>query len=93
MLAISLAIATLLSLSAGTAMAAPAAGQQQTQIALATFETRASNPIPKGAQLDARGGNRPEATADADATQLPAQLTAKRDYYPQLESISRGTEP
>jgi hypothetical protein len=87
--AILLAIATILSLSAGTALAERAAVKQQIQVASTHIETGSSDAIRSTVQLAARGGDHPEAKAHARAT----RLIPKADYNPEPETISRGTEP
>jgi hypothetical protein len=82
----SLAVATILSLSAGTAMAKPVPVTQQTQIASTQIDIRGSHEIRDHRLLAGGGGEYLGTTTGAHATQ-PADL----DQEP--ESINQGTEP
>jgi hypothetical protein len=82
----SLAVATILSLSAGTAMAKPAPVTQTMQIASTQIDIRGSHEIRDRRQLASGGGEYPGTMTGAHATQPPVW-----DQEP--ESINRGTEP
>jgi hypothetical protein len=81
----SLAVATVLSLSAGTVMAQSVPITQQMQIASAQIDIRGSHEL-RDRRLLAGGGGEYLGTTGAHATQL-----ANLDQEP--ESINRGTEP
>ena len=81
-----LTVATILSLSAGMAMAKPAPVGQTTQTASNQIDIRGSDAIPNRRQLDTGSDEYPGTTAGAHATR-PA------DWGQEPESISGGTEP
>jgi hypothetical protein len=82
----SLAVATILSLSAGTAMAKPVPVTQHMQIASTQIDIRGSHEILDRRPLAGGGGKYLGTTTGAHATQ-PGDL----DQEP--ESINLGTEP
>jgi hypothetical protein len=81
-----LAVATILSLSAGTAMAEPAPVRQKMQIASTQIDIRGSDEIRNRRQLASGAGEYLGMTTGVHATQPSVW-----DQEP--ESISRGTEP
>jgi hypothetical protein len=81
-----LTVATILSLSAGTAMAKPAPVGQTMQTASSQIGIRGSDAIPNRSQLETGSDGYPGTTTGAHATR-PA------DWGQEPESISGGTEP
>jgi hypothetical protein len=81
-----LAVATILSLSAGTAMVKPAPVRQRMQIASSQIDIRGSDEIRNRRQLASGGDEYLGTTTGAHATQ-PAV------WGQEPESINRATEP
>jgi hypothetical protein len=81
-----LAVATILSLGAGTAMATPAVLKQKMQIASTQIDTRGSDGIRDSRQLASGGREYLGTTTGAGATQPSV-------WHQEPESISGGTEP
>jgi hypothetical protein len=81
-----LTVATILSLSAGTAMAKPAPVGQTMQTASSQIDIRGSDAIPNRCQLETGSDEYLGTTTGAHATR-PA------DWGQEPESISGGTEP
>jgi hypothetical protein len=82
----SLAVAMILSLSAGTAMAKPSPLKQKMQVASTQIDMRGSDDMRDRRQLASGDGEYPGTATGAHATQPPVG-----DQAP--ESINRGTEP
>ena len=82
----SLAVATILSLSAGTAMAQPGPVRQRIQLASSQIDIRGSDEIPNRRQL-ARGGDEYLVTTTSPHAAQPTV------WGQEPESIDQGTEP
>ena len=82
----SLAVATILSLSAGTAMAQPGPVRQRMQIASSQIDIRGSDEIRNRRQL-ARGGDEYLGTTTSPHAAQPTV------WGQEPESIDQGTEP
>jgi hypothetical protein len=81
-----LAVAILLTLSAGSAMAEEANSKEQTQFTSTSIEVHSSDQIRSSLAFATKNRTPPEAAIGATATE-------RRGWKQEPESISRGTEP